>query len=76
MEAKDITPEAAEKMYAALRPSFDYLAALQARMEERKFFGSDRLYLEVKAARDTMQLLCNDLHRLACHNYFPKGDGE
>jgi hypothetical protein len=72
MDAQDITPEAADKIYGQLRPSFEYLAALQARMEERRFFGSDRLYLEVKAARDTMQLLCNDLHAIACHNFYPR----
>jgi hypothetical protein len=103
-----LLPEATDKIYSALRPSFEYLAALQARMEERRFFGSDRLYLEVKAARDTMQLLCfadvrrvllspipansflalrhclsalqsspmNDLHAIACHNFYPRTDAE
>lgn len=76
MEAKDLAPEAAEKMYIALRPAFEYLVALQHRMEERQFAYTDRLYLEVKAARDNMQLLCHDLHKLACHNFYPKGDGK
>ena len=48
-----------------LRPAFTYLVKLQRRMEERGFDGNDRLYLEVKATRDDMQLLCKDLHALA-----------
>jgi hypothetical protein len=45
---------------------FSYLVDLQTRMEQRQFEADDRLFLEVKAARDAIQLLCKDLHRLVC----------
>jgi len=35
-------------------------------MTERQFYADDRLYLEVKAARYAMQLLCKELHRIVC----------
>jgi hypothetical protein len=35
-----------------------YLIDLQTHMEQRQFDADDRLYLEVKAARYSMQLLC------------------
>ena len=42
-------------------------------MAERQFDGNDRLYLEVRAARYAMQLLCKDLHRIVCG---PSYEGE
>ena len=33
---------------------FDYLAAIQKRLDERQVFGDDRLYLEVRAAAGPM----------------------
>lgn len=69
VNADDLTPLQALKLYERLRPSFEYLAQVQKRMEERGFHSSDRLYLEVKAARDVMQLLCKDLHAIACRSF-------
>ena len=73
MDARHLTPSQAEKMYVKLRPAFEYLAALQTRMDERQWERGDRLYLEIKAARDTMQLLCGDLHAIATRAYAPGG---
>jgi hypothetical protein len=66
MDASDLTPTQAAKLHKRIRPMFEYLAAMQKRMDERQFYGDDRLYLEVRAARYAMQLLTKDLHRLAC----------
>lgn len=65
MNASQITPLQAQELYERLRPAFRYLAKLQRRMEKRGFDANDWLYLEVKATRDTMQLLRNDLHAIA-----------
>lgn len=69
MDASQITPLQALQVYERLRPAFDYLVRLQRRMEQRGFDGNDRLYLEVKATRHDLQLLCKDLHALACRSY-------
>ena len=69
MEGHDITPLQAGKVYDRLRPMFHYLAELQERMEQRQFYGDDRLYLEVRTARYALQLLAKDFHAIACHNY-------
>jgi hypothetical protein len=37
-----------------MRSAFEYVAAVQKRMESQKWPGNDRLYLEVKTARDAM----------------------
>jgi len=66
MEASDLTSSQADELHKRIRPMLDYLASLQRRMEERQFYGDDRLYLEVKAARYAVQLLVKDLHRLTC----------
>ena len=57
MNADDLTPSQAQKIYMSLRQAFAYLASLQNRMEPRGWDQNDRLYLEVKTARDAMQLL-------------------
>jgi hypothetical protein len=69
MNSSDLTPSQAETLYKELRPAFSYLAKLQARMEAQQFPPDDRLYLEVKTARNAMQLLCKDLHAILCRNY-------
>jgi len=70
MHSGDLTREQAEKLHERLRPMFNYLSDLQARMDERGFSPADRLYQEVQAARSTMQLLVDHLHRIRCgHAY-------
>jgi hypothetical protein len=66
MDASDLTPTQAAKLHKRIRPMFDYLAAMQKRMDDRQFYRDDRLYLEVKAAHYALQLLTKELHRLAC----------
>jgi hypothetical protein len=66
MHSGDRTREQAEKLHERVRPMFSYLADLQKRMDERGFGSSDRLYQEVQAARSTMQLLVDHLHRIRC----------
>jgi hypothetical protein len=66
MNSSDLTSSQADEIYKRLRPASAYLAALERRMAERQFDGDDRLYLEVRAARCAMQLLCKDLHRIVC----------
>jgi hypothetical protein len=66
MDAHDLTASQATAMYEKIRPMLHYLASLERRMEERQFYADDRLYLEVKTARNAMQLLAKDLHRIAC----------
>ena len=74
MQSSDLTSSQANALYVRLRPQFEYLASLEKRMAERKFNPDDRLYLEVKAARYAMQLLCKDLHRIACGPSWINGD--
>ena len=71
MDSRDLTASQASEIYQRLRSASDYLAALERRMAERQFQADDRLYLEVRAARYAMQLLCKDLHRLACGPFYP-----
>jgi len=66
MDSRDVTARQADEIYKRLRPASDYLAALERRMAERQFGADDRLFLEVRAARYAMQLLCKDLHRILC----------
>jgi hypothetical protein len=66
MNSGELEPWQANKLYLELRPAFHYLAKVQARMESQKFPADDRLYLEVKTARNAMQLLCKELHAIAC----------
>ena len=66
MDSRDLTTKQADELYQRLRPMFSYLVDLQTRMEQRQFDADDRLYLEVKAARYAMQLLCKDVHRIVC----------
>ena len=66
MDSRDLTTEQADELYQRLRPMFSYLVNLQSRMEQRQFDADDRLYLEVKAARYALQLLCDDVHRIVC----------
>jgi len=66
MDASQLTPQQAAEIYLRVRDAFDYLAKLQRRMEEREFYRGDRLYLEVVTARHSVQLLADDLHRMAC----------
>jgi hypothetical protein len=72
MNADDLTPSQAEKIYKSLRPSFAYLASLQSRMEARGWDQNDRLYLEVKRARDAMQLLTKELHSIMCKTWMKR----
>ena len=72
MNGDDLTPSQAEKIYKSLRPAFGYLAALQARMEAREWDRNDRLYLEVKTARDAMQLLTKELHGIMCKTWLKR----
>ena len=69
MHSGDITRDQAVKLHEKLRPMFSYLAELQMRMDEREFTKADRLYHEVAAARYTMQLLVEDLHRMSTVGY-------
>jgi hypothetical protein len=69
MDSSDITPSQADALYKELRTAFHYLAKLQSRMEQQQFPPDDRLYLEVKTARNAMQLLCKDVHAILCRNY-------
>ena len=69
MNADDLTPSQAEKIYKSLRQSFAYLASLQNCMEARGWDQNDRLYLEVKTARDAMQLLTKELHGIMCKTW-------
>lgn len=66
MHSGDLSRDQAEKLHEQLSPAFSYLAALQRRMDERGFSPADRLYQEVQAARSTMQLLVDHLHRIRC----------
>jgi hypothetical protein len=66
MDASQLSPQQAGDIYQHVRDAFHYLAALQKRMEERQFPQWDRLYVEVQAARYAIQLLADDLHRMAC----------
>jgi hypothetical protein len=66
MHSGDLTREQAERLHARIYPAFSYLADLQKRMDERGFSPSDRLYQEVQAARSTMHLLVDHLHRSRC----------
>ncbi len=72
MNADDLTPSQAEKIYKSLRPAFGYLASLQNRMEARGWDQNDRLYLEVKTARDAMQLLTKELHAAMCKTWIKR----
>lgn len=78
MHSGTVTREQAEKLYSRLRPMLSYLAELQERMETREFSRADRLYKEVVAARYTMQLLTEDVHRIYCGPSYPgnKASGE
>jgi hypothetical protein len=69
MDARDLSPQHCDLLYQRLRPAFEYLAALQSRMEECGFQRGDRLYLEVVTARNAMQLLVSDLHRRAYRSF-------
>jgi hypothetical protein len=69
MNASDLDAFQADIIYKRLRPAFDYLAALQRRMEEVGWEPTDRLYLEVKTARDAVQLLSMDVHRIMQKNW-------
>jgi len=62
----DLTSSQVAELHKRIRPMLHYLAALERRMVERQFSGDDRLYLEVKTARNAVQLLVKDLHRLSC----------
>jgi len=42
MDASQLSAQQAAEVYKHVRPAFHYLAALQERMEERQFYGSDR----------------------------------
>jgi hypothetical protein len=66
MHSGDLTSEQADKIHAQLQPAFSYLAKLQSRMDERQFSKADQLYHEVAAARYTLQLLVDHLHRIRC----------
>ena len=66
MDASELTTSEVSELHERLRLMFHYLASLQKRMEERQFYGDDRLYLEVRTARYALQLHTKDLHRLAC----------
>jgi len=66
MDSRDITASQADEIYKRLRPACSYLAALEQRMIDRQFGVDDRLFLEVRAARYSTQLLCKDLHRIVC----------
>ena len=68
MDARDLSPQHCSLLYDKLRPTFEYLAKLQGRMEETGWHRGDRLYLEVVTARNAMQLLCDDLHKRAGWN--------
>jgi hypothetical protein len=69
MESSQLTPLQAELIYKQLRPMFNYLAKLRARMEAQQFPGNDRLYLEVKTARNAVQLLTQDVHAILFRDY-------
>jgi hypothetical protein len=60
MDSRDITASQASEIYTRLRDASNYLAALERRMAERQFAADDRRYLEVRAARYSLQVLCQD----------------
>ena len=59
------------QMSPPFRPAFEKLAALQARLEALGCDSNDRVFLEIKTARDAMQLLAKDVHAIHCRSYFP-----
>jgi hypothetical protein len=65
MNASDMTPTQAEKTYRWIRPAFEMLAALQGRLEALGCDPNDRVFLEIKTARDAMQLLAKDMRSTA-----------
>ena len=69
MDSRQLTPAQAQVLYARLRPSFEYLAQLQRRMEDVGWDRGDRLYLEVVTARHSLQLLAKDVHGLMCGSW-------
>lgn len=66
MRSEDLTTEQAAKLRESIRPMLAYLHRLRERMTANGFLADDKLFRLVNDARNNLQDLNSELHRLSC----------
>lgn len=66
MDAEKLTPQQIAKLHDKIREIDHYFFELQGRMQAKKWYSEDRLYIEVCTARYAVRTLLKHLHAMTC----------